>query len=139
MIWVYVVVTVVLVVVIALVTIGRETFTLRTTARPAVFDMEEAVYFIAERLPEEVAGRLTHDDVRWVLLTDVELLEEAGANEDSDLSPEVFDEDASVAAIIGRAEAEKRELDDADVVAVLDGRLGYLQAIGAIGPEVGEV
>ena len=123
------------VVVLALVVVGRETFRLRTSARPAVFDLEEAVDFIADRLDESVAGRLTLDDVRWILRADVDLLEQATDDPDAD-GPEVVDEDDAVARILQRADAEDRDLEDADIAAVLDGRSAYLEAIGAVGPQV---
>ena len=123
------------VVVLALVVVGRETFRLRTSARPAVFDLEEAVDFIADRLDDSVAGRLTLDDVRWILRADVDLLERATEDPDAE-GPEVVDEDDAVARILERADAEDRDLEDADIAAVLDGRSAYLEAIGAVGPQV---
>ena len=123
------------VVVLALVVVGRETFRLRTSARPAVFDLEEAVDFIADRLDERVAGRLTLDDVRWILRADVDLLERATDDPDAE-GPEVVDEDDAVARILARADAEDRDFEDADIAAVLDGRSAYLEAIGAVGPQV---
>ena len=125
------------VVVLALVVVGRETFRLRTSARPAVFDLEEAVDFIADRLDEGAAGRLTLDDVRWILRADVDLLEQATDDPEAD-GPEVVDEDDAVARILEQADAEERDLEDADIAAVLDGRSAYLAAIGAVGPQVAE-
>ena len=125
------------VVVLSLVVVGRETFRLRTSARPAVFDLEEAVDFIADRLDQRVAGRLTLDDVRWILRADVDLLERATDDPDAE-GPEVVDEDDAVARILERADAEERDLEDADIAAVLDGRSAYLAAIGAVGPQVAE-
>lgn len=133
----YAVLAVVLVVTIGFFAIGRETGVLGHQARPAVFDMEEAVGFIADALPEAVAGRLTTDDVRWVLRTDVDRLEQATLDaDDAAAATDIVDQDATVAAILVRADAADRQLADEDVVAVLDARLGYLRAIGAIGPEV---
>ena len=100
-----------------------------------MFDLEEAVDFIADWLRREVAGRLTHDDVRWILRADVDLLEQATDDPDAE-GAEVVDEDDAVARILERADAEDRELEDADIAAVLDGRSAYLEAIGAVGPEV---
>lgn len=132
MIWVFALISVVIAALIGFVVIGRETGRLSTTARPAVFELEEAVAFIAEELPVDVASRLSHDDVRWILLADVDLLEEATADDD-DQGIQVVDEDRAIARILARAEAEHRELADGDVVAVLAARLDYLQAIGAVG------
>lgn len=148
MIWFFAVVALVVVVVIGLVVVGGETARLATVARPAVFDVGEAVDYIADRLPPEVQGRLSHDDVRWVLLADADLLEDSTAgpperrypwsrkpaapvNDD----PEVVDEDRAVARILALADDSGRDLADVDVVAVLDARLDYLEAIGAVGPE----
>ncbi len=132
---------VVLVVVLGLVAVGRETGRLARAARPAVFDMEEAVDYIADRLPPAVAGRLTHDDVRWVLRADADLLESATedpAGDGPDRRLEVVDEDAAVARILAASDDAGRDLADEDVAAVLDARMAYLDAIGAVGPQVAE-
>lgn len=136
MFWLFVLLGVALVLVIGFLAVGRETSILAETARPAVFDLEEAVAFIADRLPTEVAGRISLDDVRWVLRADVDLLEEVTDDPTAIRGPEVVDEDGAVGRILARADQEGRDLADEDVVAVLDARLIYLQAIGAIGPEV---
>ena len=137
--WIFALLGLVLIVVIGLVVLGRETARLAAAARPAVFDMAEAVAFIAERLPFETRARISHEDVRWILLADADLVEDA--SDDSDAGDEaadpehLLDEDAAVARVLEAADASGRELLDEDVVAVLDGRLAYLEAIGAVGPE----
>lgn len=135
MIWLFVAVAVVAVVIIGLVVVGRETGIQAARARPAVFEVEEAVAFIADALPEDVASRLSHDDVRWILATDVDLLDEATAEDEAE-GIRVVGEDEAIARILGEAGLVDRDLSDRDVAAVLDARLRYLQAIGAIGPEV---
>lgn len=135
MLWLFIGVAVVGVVVIGFVVVGRETGIQAAQARPAVFDLEEAVTFIADALPEDVASRLTHDDVRWVLRTDVDLLEEATTERGSE-GLRVVSEDDAIARILGAADGVRGDLSDDDVVAVLDARLRYLEAIGAVGPEV---
>ncbi len=137
MIWLFAVIGVVLVVAIGFMAVGRSTSVLRYQARPAVFDLEEAVGFIADELPEGPAGRLTLDDVRWVLRADVDRLEQATADaDDPAAATDIVDQDSTVARILALADAEDRDLADEDVVAVLDARTDYLRAIGAIGPEV---
>lgn len=161
--WIFLLVGLVLVVVIGLVVLGRETARLADVARPAVFDLTEAIDYIADRLPAETQARISHDDVRWVLLADADLLEDAtaelpppapapapapdpdagsddegAAEADSVEERQVVDEDAAVARILELADASGRDLADEDIVAVLDGRLAYLEAIGAIGPEADE-
>src|SRR6187397_2933660 len=73
------VVAAVLVVVIALVAVGREAFTLSAQPKQALFDLEEAVEFVADRLPDEVTAVLTYDDVRSILRWHLEYLRDRGA------------------------------------------------------------
>lgn len=131
-----IVLAVVLVAAIAFYAVGREVVLLESRVQPAVFELEEAIVYIADRLPDEVTSRVSHDDVRWVLLTDAEELESATADEvaagDVD---EVVDEDDAIARVIARAEDERPELTDDDIAAILAARLTYLEAIGAIGDE----
>jgi len=125
---------VVLVVAIALYAVGREVVLLEDRARPAVFELEEAIAFIAERLPDEVTARVSHDDVRWVLRTDAEVLEESTAEEVArGHDDEVLDQDGAVGRVLARVTEARPDLADEDVVAILDARLAYLEAIGAIG------
>ena len=164
MIWVFAAVGLALVVVIGLVVVGRETARLAAAARPAVFDLEEAVEFIAERLPPDSQARMSHDDVRWVLRADADLLEEATAGAPEGRYPwsrppadaaaeepepvpgatvdelgqvvedeHTVDADHAVARILAEADRAGRDVADEDVAAVLDARLEYLEAIGAVG------
>jgi hypothetical protein len=130
-----VVLAVVLVVAIAFYAVGREVVLLEQRVAPSVYELEEAIVFIADLLPDDVAGRISHDDVRWILRVDAEELEaataEAVANGEDD---EVVDPDGAVGRVLART-GERPELLDEDVVAVLDARLTYLQAIGAVGHE----
>lgn len=122
------------VVAIAFYAIGREVVLLEGRAQPAVFELEEAVVYIADRLPESIASRLSHDDVRWILMADADVLEWATADEvaagDED---EVLHEDDAIARVLMWAEDERPELTDLDIAAVLHARVEYLEAIGAIG------
>ena len=150
MIWLFAVLGLVLVIVIGLLMVGREASRLGSVGRPAVFDLAEAVDFIADRLSAEAQSRLSHDDVRWVLLADADLLESATAPPPerrypwSRLPPgpdplylhdSIVDQDLAVARILTVADESGRAVADEDVAAILDARLGYLEAIGAIGPQ----
>lgn len=132
--WFFAVLGLVVIVVIGLVIVGGETARLASAPRPAVVDLADAVEFIADRLPADTQARISHDDVRWVLLADADLLEEATAD---DLDPlddlPVVDEDLAVARIIPLAETAGRELEDHDIAAVLALRLEYLKLVGAVG------
>ncbi len=129
------VLTAVVVVVIGLVAVGRETFNSAAVARPVVFDLHEAMQFVADGLSDGPAARLTLDDVKWILTIDIETLEHSTEHaDDLALGREVLDEDQAIAAILERADASERDIRDSDIAAVLAGRTGYLEAIGAIGP-----
>ena len=146
--WLFALVGLVIIIVIGLLVVGRETQRLATSSRPAVFDLAEAVLFIADLLPSGTQGRMSHDDVRWVLLADAGHLEQASledpteaiATTDDPTMPvdplHVVDETDAVARILAMADRADRDLEDEDIVAVLDGRLRYLEAIGAVGPQV---
>ncbi len=142
--WIFLPLGLLIVVVIGLVVLGRETARLSDVVRPAVFDMTEAIDFIADRLPAETQARISHDDVRWILLADADLIEDATAEQLVEVAAEleeqrqIVDEDAAVARILDLADGSGRDLADGDIVAVLDARLAYLEAIGAIGPEADE-
>ncbi|MEO6626944.1 MAG: hypothetical protein ABIP03_00095 [Aquihabitans sp.] len=150
MIWLFAVLGVVVVIVIGLLMVGREASRLGSVARPAVFDLAEAIDFIADRLSPEAQSRLSHDDVRWILLADADLLESATAPaperrypwsrlppgpDPRYLDDSIVDQDLAVARILTVADESGRALADEDVAAVLDARLGYLEVIGAIGPQ----
>jgi hypothetical protein len=132
------VVAAVLVVVIGLVAVGREAFTLRTQPKQAHFDLEEAVNFVADRLPEEITAVLTFDDVRSILRWHLEYLRDRGVpvrRDQTSGGPVVVEDDEGVAWVLGRADDVGLEVTDVEVAIVLEAELGYLQAIGAIGGE----
>lgn len=135
----FIVLAVVATTLIGLVVVGREVSLSAGRARPAVFDLEEAVGFIGDGLSPAVAARLTYDEVRWVLRADVDLLEEATAEaEHIELGTEVLDEDSSLARLLAAADRDGIEVADADIAVVLAGRTRYLEAIGAIGPRASD-
>lgn len=131
----------VLVLVIGLVVVGRETARLADSGKPAVFELYEAVDYIADRLPPDAQARLSHDDVWWILTADADQLDDSthAATAADRERAQVVDEVDAVARILAAADHSERDLDDEDVAAVLDARLDYLAAIGAVGPEVGHL
>lgn len=125
-------IAVISVVIIGLITVGRETFHASHEMRPAVYDMNEAVQFVSDGLDDRTASRLTPDDVRWILQIDADLIED----DESDDAPrnQVVDMDAATQAVMARLTGPLAEvIDQSDVEAVLSGRTRYLHAIGAIG------
>jgi hypothetical protein len=124
-----IVLAVAVVFVIAAVAIGRETSRLAVQSPRPVFDMDEAVEWIADRLPFEVSASLSHDDVRQIVQWSLDHLA---------LSPDdevlVVDEE-TLAYVQVRARGGGHAWTEAEIQAVLDVQLLYLEAIGAAGPE----
>lgn len=127
-----------LVLVIALVAVGRESFTLGAQPKQALFDLEEAVEFVADRLPDDVTAVLTYDDVRSILRWHLEYLRDRGVpvrRDQTDGGPVVVEDDEGIAWVLGKADEVGLEVTDAEVAIVLDVELAYFEAIGAIGGE----
>ena len=134
-----------IVVLIAVFAVGRVSTQLARTTATAVYDLAEAVEHVADRLPDRLSAKLSHDDVeqilRWRLnhmrsdgLATTGLADEVARPPDADIRLS-SDEDA-IDAVIGSAARSDRDLDELDVVVVLDLERGYLEAIGAVGPRM---
>lgn len=76
--------TAVVVVVIALVSVGRAGARLRDEPPPSLFDLDEAVTFVADRLPVRVAGQVSYDDVRSIIGFHLDYLEAKGIAVEAD-------------------------------------------------------
>lgn len=140
---VFVVVTALAVVAIGLIAVGAVTSRLAEEPRRSVFDLDEAVQYVADRLPPDVTAVLSFDDVAAIVAWHLDYLENKGVagRSDHDLEelptgPTVTDDDESVAYVIGRANDAGMELQDVHVFEVLEAEQDYLRAIGAIGGEV---
>lgn len=126
---------------IAAVAIGRESHRLSGQAPRPVFDLDEAVAWVAEQLPFEVSAVLSHDDVDRIMRWHLEHLQRVHAQEpgagDPGLPPSPFsvvDEHEAVDGLLARASAEGFDYTSDQVQAVLAAELSYLELIGAMGP-----
>ena len=119
------------------------------TRTRAVYDLFEAVDFVAERLPGELSAKLSYDDVQEILLWRLDHLRLQGsatygradvtATEAENLDDEVVtSDDDSVDYVLAKATESGRDIDALDVVIVLDLESQYLKAIGALGPPAEE-
>jgi len=126
---------------IAVVTVGAVVNRLAAAPPTSVFDLDEAVHFVADRLPDDLTAELSYDDVRKLLQWHLDYLEEKGVATEADVGalpsgPIIAGEDEGVAFVLGRATDDGLEIDDVAVVEVLEAETAYLTAIGAIGGEV---
>jgi hypothetical protein len=142
---VFAVVAALLVFAIAAGVVGREAHRLDSVAPRAVYQLDEAVDFVCDRLPEQSQARLTPEEVEQLLVFHMRWLHEQGLQPDqvvdqpqSISEPVVLTEDALTAYLIGAAEDNDIELlDDVDAVNVVEAHLQYFEAIGAVGPRAG--
>ena len=128
--------------VIAAVVIGREARRLDSVAPRAVYDLDQAIEFVADRLPAETQSRLTFDELRVLLKLHMRWIHEKGLqpadviDRPQDITEViVLGEETLTAYLLGKAEESRIEvLDDVDVVHVVRAHLAYFESIGAVGP-----
>ena len=109
----------------------------------AVYLLNDAVAFVAERLPVDSQSRLTFDEVEQLLMAHMRWMHAKGlqpsnvVDRPQDIDEEVVaSEETLTAWLLG--EAERREidlLDDVDAVRVVQAHLAYFEEIGAVGPK----
>lgn len=136
---IYGVVIVAIVFAIAAVVIGREARRLDAVPPQRTFDLDEAVEWVADNLPFEVSAVLSHDDVRQIVDWNLEYFRLKGVSGNGHSAvpdgPVVVGGAETVDYVLTRAEAFGSPYTPAQVHAVLDAQMSYLEAIGAIGPE----
>jgi hypothetical protein len=140
-IFVFIVITALVVLVIGLVAVGRLAGQLAAQPRPAVYDRAEAVEFVADRLPEDVTAQISYEDLERLLQWHLDYLADRGVARDQGddevaSGPLVAAEDDALAFVIGRAGDGGLIVDDVWVARVIEGNEAYLEAIGAIGTEL---
>lgn len=142
---VFAVVAGVLVFVIAALAIGREAHRLDAVAPRVVYQLDEAVDYVCDRLPEGSQARLTPAEVEQLLTFHMQWLHANGLQPDDVVDrPQdiddtlVISEDDLTAYLLGEADRTGVELlDDVDAVNVVNAHLAYFEAIGAVGPQAG--
>ena len=118
----------------------REAARLSVEPPPPVYDVEEALDWVIENLPDDVAATLTPADARRILDYQLEFYERSGLVQ-SDRPEAGLDflvgGPEMVEFICMRAEATGEAYDPVQVEGVLATQLEYLRAIGAVGPPAG--
>jgi hypothetical protein len=126
---VFVTATVVAVGLIAWQAVVRSQAFLAAQEPSALFEVDEAVEFVASALPAEVSARLSYEDVEALLGWQLVYLAGREGEGEVDIA-----DDRVVADLVARAEADGREVTAGDVRAVLDAEAAYLAAVGALDP-----
>ncbi len=129
---------------IAALAIGREARRLDAVAPRAVYMLDDAVAFVAAKLPTESQARLTFDELQQLLVAHMRWLHAKGLqpadviDRPQDIDDQlVVSEDTLTAWLLAEAERLEIELlDDVDAVRVVQAHLAYFGEIGAVGPKV---
>jgi hypothetical protein len=131
----------VVVFVIAAVTVGREARRLDAVAPRTVYVLDDAVDYVADRVPPQTQARVTHDEVRLLLRLHMGELRAKGLvppgvvdHEQDIVEPVVLEETGDAGHLMGRADAADIEVGDVDIIHIVDAHFAYLDAIGAVGP-----
>ena len=144
MVWAFFAVGAAAVILIALVAVGKAVAELETERSPAVYDLNDAAEWIAQRLPDEVTARISFEDLKMLLRWHLDWFQEAGvasrhgeelATDQVRVDGAVAPHDAAIDAIVARSLAVGGP-EAVDAVCVLDLQMKYLTAIGAVGDEV---
>jgi len=124
--------------VIAAAVLGREARRLDAQVRRPVFDLDEAVTFVADRLPFEVAAVLSYDDVRRIIAWHVEYLRTRAAMANGHGprldGPIVVAGAEAVDYVLARSRGDAAGYTPAQVHAVLEAQMAYLASIEAVVP-----
>ncbi len=131
-----------IVVAIAAALVIREAGRIARRPPPALFDPDDAYEWVVEHIPDDAAATLTPDDVRRILDFQLEFFERKGVSgtngsSGTPLGPVVVGGAETVAYILERAEQTGEAYLPEQVLAVIETQLGYLRAIGALGPPAG--
>ncbi len=137
-----VIVSLLLIFVIAAVVIGREVNRLVDQAPRPVFDVDEAVEWVAERLAFEVSAVLSYEELRFILLAYLDELARRTESLEADVSRDINDDlvvadEEVISLIVVHAGEAGLELSEVHIRAVLAQQVAYLQAIGAAGSPQG--
>jgi hypothetical protein len=132
-----VVIVVAIAFVVAAVVVGGEARRLSRQRFRPVYRLEEAVDYVADDLPYDVAAILTHDEVRRLLRWHLNALQFEGGSVLADLDEDdgterVTSDGDTTGAVYRQARSQALEVTRPQVEAVVASHLGYLRAIGAV-------
>jgi len=142
--WIYITVASVVVVTAAWFAVVSVSTRLRYTPEQVVFDIDKATDYVADNLPEVIAGRLSYQDVELLIKWELTYLRQRGiasygsvdsiAEEASQSIDTVFaHEDELVDELYAQAVGKGLEIDAVDIVSVTELVNQYLVMLGAIG------
>ncbi len=140
--WIVLGVGAVLVIIVAFVAVGMAVGRMENETVPNIYRLPDAVDFVAERLPTEVAARVSYDDVRQILTWHLDWFNEIGLAAGAELGDSAVtigdtttaDLDAAIDAIVAHSVDMSIAIEPVDIVVILDLQSQYLDQIGAVSP-----
>ena len=131
-------VVLVLVILVAGFAIAREHARMQVEPPDAVFDFDEAVEWVVQHVPDDVAAELTLDDVHRIIDLQLEYFRRKGVSRNGRTGHPsgsvIVGGSETVDYVLARAAEGGTEYSPRQVRAVLQTQLTYLRAVGAVGP-----
>ena len=148
--WIFIVVGVLVVLAVGFVAVGSALGRLEATVQPAVFEVDDVVDWLAERLPDEAAGQLSRSDVVVIVGWYLDYFGSVGlaTRHGQELGEAAIDEgtdrvvaslDDALEVLVARGMEEPEPLDSVSVAVVTDLLGVYMAEVGAIGGTAGPV
>jgi hypothetical protein len=127
-----------IVIAIAAYFVTREATRIAREPPPALYHLDDAIAWVVEHLPDDVAATVTENDVRRILEFQVEFFKRKGVSSNGSTAyPSgnvVIGGSETVEYIVERSAATGEPYIPEQVYGVIDTQLSYLRAIGAVGP-----
>ena len=118
--------------------VTREATRIAKQPPPALYHLDDALAWVVDHLPDDVAATLTVDDVRRILEFQVEYFKRKGVSANGSVAypaaPVVISGSETVDYVLERCAATGESYLPEQVYGVIDTQLSYLRAIGAVGP-----
>ncbi len=118
--------------------VTREATRIAKQPPPALYHLDDALAWVVDHLPDDVAATLTVDDVRRILEFQVEFFKRKGVSSNGSTAypaaTVVIGGSETVDYVLERCAATGERYLPEQVYGVLDTQSSYLRAIGAIGP-----
>jgi hypothetical protein len=140
--WVFLVLGALVVFAIAAAFVGSEAFRLGHETPAAIFDLDEAVAEVGDRLPDDAQARLSYEEVRLLIVATLAHLRSKGLtalpgdeiDQTGGRAEVTVADDDAVAVVLGAVETQGLDVSDEDAFEVIGALLGHLGDIGALGP-----
>jgi hypothetical protein len=118
--------------------VTREATRIANEPPPALYHLDDALAWVVDHLPDEVAATLTIEDVRRILEFQVDFFKRKGVSSNGSTAypagPVVIGGSETVEYVLERCAATGESYLPEQVYGVIDTQLTYLRAIGAVGP-----